>query len=89
MTPPHPFQCKLLPACNWLLLTSFDQCFVTTIDNTHRKWSRVNPQGLETAEKSLLAALFQELRCKQCLQGGCQVLQLFRMPLCAAPSKLL
>lgn len=56
VTPPHPFQCKLLLVCNWLLLTSFDECFVTAIDNTHRKRSRVNPQGLETAEKSLLAA---------------------------------
>lgn len=59
MTPPYPFRCKLLLACNCLLLISFDRCFVTTIDNTRRKRSRVNPQGLETAEKSLLAAPFQ------------------------------
>ena len=93
MTPPHPFQRKLLLACSWLLLTSFNQCFVTTMDNTHGKRSRVSPEGPETAEKSLLAALFQadqgQRICRQCLQGGCQVLQLFRTPLCTAPSKLL
>lgn len=59
MTPPHPFRCKLLLAHNWLLLINFDQRFVTTTENTHRRRSRVNPQGLETAEKSLLAAPFQ------------------------------
>lgn len=53
----------------------------------------MNPQGLKTAEKSLLAAPFQadhsqRIR-EQCSQGGCQVLQLFRMHLCTAPSKLL
>lgn len=47
------------PGLQLLLLISFDQRFVTTMDNTLRKRSRVNPQGLETAEKSLLAAAFQ------------------------------
>lgn len=42
VTPPHPFRTN-----SWLLLTSFDQCFVTII-NTRRKQSRGSPQSLET-----------------------------------------
>lgn len=53
----------------------------------------MNPQGPKTAEKSLPAAPFQadhgQRISEQCSQGGCQVLQLFRMHLCTAPSKLL
>lgn len=86
---------KPLPPCNQLLLTSVDERFVTSTDNTHRKQSGVNPQGLHSccarrhpaAAKWLLTAPFQtdqHQRTQAMFTGGCQVLQLFRMPPCTA-----